>query len=73
MNVPLGRKGTTRSKRIPAWLTSGVKEAIPGKKATFRKWMSCLNEEIKKETPTLAKELYADKKERKKRNSLLKT
>ncbi|XP_061469435.1 uncharacterized protein LOC133378834 isoform X1 [Rhineura floridana] len=47
--IPQIRKGTARAKKMPAWLTSEVKEALRGKKSSFRKWKSCPNEENKKE------------------------
>nr|GFB50161.1 hypothetical protein [Tanacetum cinerariifolium] len=47
--IPQRRKGSTKSRRVPAWLTSTVKEAIKGKEASFRKWKSCPNEENKQE------------------------
>lgn len=40
----LKRKNIAESKRVPAALTSGVKEAIKRRKAAFRKWKSCPNE-----------------------------
>ncbi|XP_053130019.1 uncharacterized protein LOC128335549 [Hemicordylus capensis] len=47
--IPKRRKDTTKSRRMPAWLTGTVKEAIKGKKTSFRNWKACPNEENRKE------------------------
>ena len=43
------KKGSTKSKRVPAWLTSGAREALKGKEGSFHKWKSLPKEENKKE------------------------
>ena len=47
--IPQRKKGSARSRRVPAWLTNNVREAVKSKEASFRKWKSCPNEETKKE------------------------
>ncbi|XP_053142135.1 uncharacterized protein LOC128340687 [Hemicordylus capensis] len=47
--IPKRRKGTTKSRRMQAWLTGTVKEAIKEKKTSFQNWKACPNEENRKE------------------------
>ncbi|XP_053155158.1 uncharacterized protein LOC128346183 [Hemicordylus capensis] len=47
--IPKRRKGTTRTRRMPAWLTGKIKEAIKEKKTSFQNWKACPNEENRKE------------------------
>ncbi|XP_053145920.1 uncharacterized protein LOC128342544 isoform X2 [Hemicordylus capensis] len=47
--LPRRRKGTTKFRKMPAWLIRRVSKAIKVKKTCFRKWESCPNKENRKE------------------------